>query len=94
LNTQDELDWMNRAECKKHPRTKFDATPGMKTTVLNPMVKEAKAICQRCPVRVECQEFGMDEEFGIFGGLLPLERKALRDEREKYAADGRAASAG
>ena len=39
----------------------------------------AKKICQQCDVRSECLAFAIanDCEYGIFGGLPPLERKGL-----------------
>lgn len=33
--------------------------------------------CSRCPVRAECLRDGMLEDFGIFGGLSPEERKSI-----------------
>lgn len=45
----------------------------------------AKMICRRCPVQAECLQHAVDngEMHGIFGGLTPKERKAMRRaERE------------
>lgn len=44
---------------------------------LRSKVAKMKEICSACPVQVQCLNFGMDEEFGIFGGLTPDERKQL-----------------
>lgn len=43
---------------------------------------DAKKVCAACPVQVECLEFalGNDVDFGIFGGLTPRERWALRQQ--------------
>lgn len=39
----------------------------------------AKQICGRCPMKLECLEYAMDnEDFGIFGGLTPHERRQLK----------------
>lgn len=35
------------------------------------------AYCRRCPVRVECLRAGMQEEFGIWGGLTQAERRKV-----------------
>ena len=37
----------------------------------------AKAVCQVCPVRVECTEYAMTirEPYGIWGGLTETERR-------------------
>lgn len=42
--------------------------------------REAKSICARCPVKTECltAAFEIDEPFGIWGGLTPRERDAMR----------------
>ncbi len=41
--------------------------------------RQAKALCQRCPVREACLDFAMsaNEPFGIWGGLNELERRHL-----------------
>ncbi|MFC9231071.1 WhiB family transcriptional regulator [Streptomyces decoyicus] len=38
----------------------------------------AKEACGHCPARIECAELGEDEEFGIWGGLSPDDRKAAK----------------
>jgi WhiB family transcriptional regulator, redox-sensing transcriptional regulator len=35
---------------------------------------EAKAICDRCPVRGRCLDEYMNEDYGIFGGLTAYQR--------------------
>ena len=42
--------------------------------------REAKRICGRCEVKVECLEYalGHDERFGIWGGLSERERRKLK----------------
>ena len=44
---------------------------------------KARAICARCPVRVECLEFALEtnSEYGIWGGVTETERKRMRRER-------------
>ena len=37
----------------------------------------AKAICEGCPVRSECLEYGKLEAFGIWGGTTPAERRRM-----------------
>lgn len=41
--------------------------------------REAKRVCRSCPVRVECLEYALaiNEEFGIWGGLTPGERRKI-----------------
>lgn len=40
----------------------------------------AKRLCFACPVQTECLQAALDnnERFGIWGGLLPAERKRLK----------------
>jgi len=47
-------------------------------------IRQARETCARCMVKSECLTFAMDNliPFGIWGGLTPLERKALRHERK------------
>lgn len=46
-------------------------------------IREAKAVCQACAVRVECLEYALDrgEKFGIWGGTSERERRQLRRTR-------------
>lgn len=43
-------------------------------------VAYAVSICRECPVRVQCGTYAVDagEEFGVWGGLTPKERKLIR----------------
>lgn len=43
-------------------------------------VKEAKAVCALCPVRIQCLNYAIEnnERFGIWGGLTPHERYGRR----------------
>lgn len=48
-------------------------------------VTAAKQICARCPVKDPCAEWAIDarEQFGLWGGLTPEERKVLRLQRAR-----------
>jgi transcriptional regulator of acetoin/glycerol metabolism len=41
-------------------------------------IEEAKQACGFCPVREECTELGEDEEFGVWGGQSPEDRRAAK----------------
>lgn len=43
----------------------------------------AITICNRCPLRKACADFAMQEniEYGIYGGMMPQQRKAYKDKR-------------
>lgn len=70
---------MHDRACRDQEPSKFDASPGEKP--ITARVLAAKLTCRICPVRVECQELGMDEDYSVYGGLAPIERRALREER-------------
>lgn len=49
---------------------------------------EAKDVCSMCPVKQQCGEWGIAaERDGMFGGLTPNERKAIRKERGQECID-------
>ena len=70
--------WLDRAACADHdPQLWFPEGKGASTD-------EAIAICERCPVRVQCAEFAIAERFdvGIWAGLTPdALAAARRDDR-------------
>jgi hypothetical protein len=44
--------------------------------------KYAVSICNRCPHRKECAEWGIKKEYyGIWGGLTLRQRQKIRDQR-------------
>ena len=45
--------------------------------------RDAIAVCETCPVRVECLEFALDhnEKVGIWGGYTERQRRRMRRER-------------
>ena len=44
--------------------------------------REAKKVCQGCPVQAECLEYALEnnEQFGIYGGLSARERQRMKRE--------------
>lgn len=51
-------------------------------------IAAARRVCGGCPVRQQCAEFAVrtGEPEGIWGGLLPSERRALRQPRPTETA--------
>lgn len=45
--------------------------------------REAKKICSGCSVKEECLDFGINEKFGIFGGLSERQRRDIRRKRRQ-----------
>lgn len=69
--------WMDEADCAGigsdwwYPRAREDRA--------SEIGREAKRVCRNCPVRLECLEYALDikEEYGIWGGLTPGERRKI-----------------
>ena len=71
--------WMSDAACLDNDPSYWFPEPEWAVGV------KGKAICEGCPVRKQCLEYGMDPalRFGIFGGLDPRQREKLRKARAK-----------
>lgn len=43
----------------------------------------AKEVCKTCPLLLMCAQYAIeaDEPYGVFGGLSPTDRRALRGRR-------------
>lgn len=65
--------WMDESICSETDPDAFFPEKGGST-------REAKRICQGCPVRAECLEYALrtDQRFGIWGGFSERERRALK----------------
>ena len=65
--------WRARAACR-------GCDPELWFPVVGKNATEPRRICNTCPVKSECRTAGVDENFGIWGGLSPRER---RDDRRR-----------
>lgn len=65
--------WADEAICAQTDPDAFFPEKGGST-------KEAKRICQGCPVREDCLNYAIehDERFGIWGGHSERERRAIK----------------
>jgi WhiB family redox-sensing transcriptional regulator len=65
--------WMAEGLCGQTDPEMFFPEKGGST-------KNAKKVCQACPVRAECLDYALagDQRFGIWGGLSERERRRLR----------------
>lgn len=52
------------------------------------VVDEAKAVCAACAVREQCLESALEarEQYGVWGGTTPLERRRLLRRRRRRIA--------
>lgn len=86
------LEWTADALCTQYPAELFfPDTPGQNA-------REAKSVCAQCPVTRQCLDLalayesgdaGTDTSYaaqGIWGGLSPRERMALRRTTQEPAA--------
>ena len=68
-----ELMWQERSLCAQTDPESFFPEKGGST-------RDAKKVCQTCPVKTECLEYALahDERFGIWGGMSERERRKLK----------------
>lgn len=73
------MEWRRAAVCQETDVEVFfpeDASP----RITRGQIKEAKAICGRCPVVAQCLTWAVEtrERYGVWGGLTTRERDAMR----------------
>lgn len=78
--------WAKDGNCRGEPVALFFADVGA-TYSPNAEVS-AKAICATCKVRAECLAYALDNNVrdGLWGGLAPKERQALKRARRRGVA--------
>lgn len=64
-------DWRLHAACRDFPINRID---DVFFSTSKDGIAEAKKICKRCPVIIDCREAGRREPFGVWGGLSEDER--------------------
>lgn len=70
--------WTDAAACRDtNPDLFFPGEHEYGTAV------EAKRICAGCPVRQDCLDAHLWEDYGIFGGTSPKERRVLRRGKQR-----------
>lgn len=73
-------EWYIKGECRSHDPDLWYPEKGDRVSE-----KLAKKHCLNCPVRNECLGFALenDEPWGIWGALLPRERRSLQRRQRK-----------
>lgn len=67
-----DLPWREWAACLGHDHKVFFPERGQTT-------RAAKAVCQSCPVMIECLEFALEtrQKFGVWGGMGETDRASI-----------------
>ncbi|MGW1976505.1 WhiB family transcriptional regulator [Streptomyces sp. NPDC001889] len=84
------MDWRHHAVCREEEPDLFFPIGTTGPAVLQ--VEEAKAVCNRCPVRDRCRDWAFEsgQDHGVWGGLGEEERRAMKRREARKRA--RAAS--
>lgn len=77
--------WMDRAACRDMDPNRFH----QHSRATYPLERK---VCERCPVRLECVRYALDNRIhvGLWGGLLPEERDRVLVKRRRVNAARRA----
>lgn len=72
--------WREAAACREHGVDPEIFFPVGETGPALRLIREAKAVCARCPVIAECREWALraGEPDGIWGGMTTTERRRAR----------------
>ena len=73
------MSWLTLALCRGLPADWWYPPAPITGQAIRDM-RKARDLCGICPVQADCLEAGMDEEYGIWGGLSPKQRMRLRKE--------------
>lgn len=80
--------WSDHAACRGASPTLF-ITEGYEDDDPIYPPAEAEALCNRCPVRPECLQYGLETKLGndwltgVWGGTTAYQRRQLRRSRER-----------
>jgi WhiB family redox-sensing transcriptional regulator len=80
LDLHEAITDLGGVECEQVPDIFFpeDFLPNIHPRIRNESIETAREICMRCPVMDKCLKVGMFEEYGIWGGTTPQQRKQIR----------------
>ncbi len=72
--------WQREAVCRGEAELFAEPPAGEPMVVQLRREEEAKAVCARCPVLLECRSYALrtQQRTGIWGGLTARERSAMR----------------
>lgn len=77
------MEWRNHALCKGKLVDIW--YPPLEAENQEQYYAVAREVCNRCPVWKECLKDGIDENWGMWGGLTTLERSIFKPKPKKTA---------
>jgi WhiB family redox-sensing transcriptional regulator len=86
--------WHTGAACRRDEAGLFFAPSKEPTAARLAREEQAKRVCARCPVLLECREHAlmMPEPYGVWGGLTAAERRVVLARRRRRDAEIREAT--
>ena len=85
--------WQRHAACQNLGSALFFAPDGERATARRRREAAAKAVCERCPVRMPCalDALATGQPYGVWGGLAEDDRRqaAAGQRRRAYTPRGR-----
>ncbi|MFG2846079.1 WhiB family transcriptional regulator [Kitasatospora sp. NPDC048296] len=86
--------WHTGAACRRDEVGLFFAPSKEPTAARLSREEQAKQVCARCPVLLECREHALaqPEPYGVWGGLTAAERRVVLARRRRRDAELREAA--
>ena len=80
------MDWRHRAVCRFEDPELFFPIGTSGPALLQ--IAEAKSVCRRCPVAIQCLIFALEsgQDAGVWGGMSEDERRALKRRNDRTRA--------
>jgi WhiB family redox-sensing transcriptional regulator len=81
--------WHTAAACRRDEAGLFFAPSKEPTAARLAREEQAKRVCARCPVLLECREHALaqPEPYGVWGGLTAAERRVVLARRRRREAE-------
>ncbi|MEY9963425.1 WhiB family redox-sensing transcriptional regulator [Streptacidiphilus sp. MAP12-16] len=90
----DDTPWHSNAACRRDEAGLFFAPSKEPTAARLAREEQAKRVCARCPVLLECREHALlqPEPYGVWGGLTAAERRVVLARRRRREQELREAA--
>ncbi|MEY9841955.1 WhiB family redox-sensing transcriptional regulator [Streptacidiphilus sp. EB103A] len=90
----DDSPWHSNAACRRDEAGLFFAPSKEPTAARLAREEQAKRVCARCPVLLECREHALlqPEPYGVWGGLTAAERRVVLARRRRREQELREAA--